>query len=145
MGAKVIASVITKRGVRRRRFECDHCKARFTLLEGKPQPLKPRSYTIKSGIRRFTNEEVVRIITSDQPSAFLAAQYKVAKQTINGIRSGKSYRDVWLAVHPGRDPMLAGTSCPNCMHWTKDRCDFGFPESKVDLFFAQECPAFKQT
>ena len=131
-------------GYRRRRYECRKCGHRYTTYDGKlaseiehPQPRR-----MNTGKRRFTDEQVTEIITSDASSRELSRQFQVSHQTIAAIRSGKCYWDVWLRLYPGVQPEAYSRSCCTCLHWVKGACGFGFPESAKSLQFARECNTF---
>ena len=78
---------------------------------------------------------VFDVLTSSLSGADLARKYGKTRQAINLVRLGKS--------HVGVLPELPRPkSCRKCIHWLRDSCGYGFPES-IDESFATYCNVYQ--
>lgn len=140
---KLLESRLTVRGIRRRRFECQGCRYRWTMFN---KETEGREYLDKwsankarfSEWRRLSPAQAMAIIVSPKPQRVLAKEYGVTRQTISSIQTGRFYKDIYLELYPPRTgPMIY---CTSCKHWSHNRCGFGFPDAGDT--FATECSVY---
>jgi transcriptional regulator NrdR family protein len=102
--ACVIISRLRLDGTRYRRYRCNNCLHRWTenkLHAAQPRPRLPNTgYKAQHANRKLTNMEVVEILMSPLKSRELACIYPVSHQSIQKIRAGKAYREVYLLLYP---------------------------------------------
>jgi hypothetical protein len=137
---KLLSSRLTVRGKRRRRFECQICKYRWTVHtdESKGRPYKTRwqdNEAKRSSWRRISREDALNIITSPLPQRVLAAQYGMSRQSISLIQTGSMYKEIYQELYPPRTGPVY--SCASCASWSREQCGFGFPDAGGD--FATDC------
>jgi transposase-like protein len=140
---KLLESRPTVRGKRRRRFECQVCKYRWTFFtdEGKGRAYRSRwdaNETKKTLWRRVSREDALKIITSSLPQRVLAAEYGMTRQAISLIQTGVMYKDIYQELYPARTSPVY--FCTSCSSWNKEQCGFGFPDAGGD--FATDCCVF---
>ena len=140
---RLLESRLTVRGKRRRRFECEVCKYRWTVFsdEGKGRAYKNRwnaNETRKSLWRRVSREDAIEIITSKLPQRVLAETYGVSRQSISLIQTGSMYKEIYQELYPPRTGPIP--YCTDCSSWTREQCGFGFPDAGGD--FATDCCVF---
>lgn len=102
--------------------------------------------------KRFTPEEVKLILTDPRPGTELAELFNVTPQSVNQVRTGRAYKDLWPEIPrvvPGlrrhkAQVTLRSTkaNCRDCSHWWQGRCSLDVPEAGGT--FAVEC-SFYQT
>ena len=100
----------------------------------------------------MTPEDVKLILTDPRPGTELAKELGVTHQSVNQVRVGMTYRQLWpeLKRHiPAPRPRrrrapvtdkAPAIDCRNCAHWWHGRCDLDVPEAGDD--FAAECSYF---
>jgi transcriptional regulator NrdR family protein len=102
--AYIVESRLRLDGTRYRRYKCQRCSHRWTVYqENERPPRKPQKkleYSPKADRRRLTNYEAAEILMSDLNTYQLADKYGVTRQSIQKIRNGLHYRDVYLALFP---------------------------------------------
>jgi transposase-like protein len=140
---KLLESRPTVRGKRRRRFECQVCKYRWTVFthESKGRAYRSRwdaNETKKALWRSISKEDAIKIITSTLPQRVLAETYGITRQAISLIQTGSMYRDIYNEVYPARTGSIH--SCSDCSSWIREQCGFGFPDAGGD--FATDCCVF---
>lgn len=131
----------TARGMRRRRYECQCCRYRWTtfVTNGKESAQQhPGVNKGNTAQRRLSREEAGAVITSPLPQRELAVIYGITRQAISRIQTGQQYRDIYQEIHPPRQgPIL---HCVECLHWRGEGCGLEFPEAGGD--FASDCAAY---
>jgi transposase-like protein len=137
---RLLESRLTVRGKRRRRFECQVCKYRWTFFtdDSKGRAYKSRwdaNETRKSLWRRVSREDALKIITSPLPQRVLAETYGVSRQAISLIQTGSMYKEIYQELYPARKGTVY--SCASCASWSRRQCGLGFPEAGGD--FATDC------
>jgi hypothetical protein len=97
------------------------------------------SYAGKSCVdrRRFSEEQIVRIIIKGESARALAKEFGVRHTTIERIRSGKTYKDIHRRLKGADAPGAA--LCTDCPHWYNG-CDLSIPEAGGS--FAVQCSVF---
>lgn len=103
--AYIIESRLRLDGTRYRRYKCQRCDHRWTVYQENERPprepqKKKLEYRSQLDRRRLTNYEVAEILISDLSTYQLAEKYGVKRQSIQKIRNGLHYRDVYLALFP---------------------------------------------
>jgi hypothetical protein len=102
--------------------------------------------------KRFTPEEVKLILTDPRAGTQLAKIFNVAPQSINQVRTGRAYKDLWPELprvlpevrNYKRGPSVRSTkvTCQDCEHWWQKQCGLGIPEAGGT--FAVECSFFEK-
>lgn len=88
--------------------------------------------------RKLTDEQVIAILTSTMSDSKTAALHGVSKTAIGHIRTGQSFAYICPDL-----PRRSNKVCTRCLHWEKDRCNFGFPDPIEDgPSAAQYCNLF---
>lgn len=127
----------------RRRYECRHCRERWTVIRHgeKPgrAPLPPIAR--KLARRKLTLEQVYRVLTEVQTqNKELAAELGVSHQCIQQIRSGAT----WSHVFPELPRNVKRRSCLKCKHWRSEECAIGFPDPMEEgPSFAADCDFYE--
>lgn len=134
---KILESQQRQAGWYYRRHLCHCCQYRWSTRRegGKITPIKRRPNT--PGFRTLAPDAVRRILRSDEPIRHIAAAFGVQHGTIHRIKTGKTYREIYLELHPEK----TDEGCVKCRYWDK-RCSFGFPEAGGR--FAFDCSLFEQ-
>lgn len=95
--------------------------------------------------RRLTMRQARNVMLSSESSTVLAAKYGMTRQSIDLVRTGKTYSDVYRKLQQKGERLwpLERLLCEQCVHWRSDRgCDFDFPDAGGD--FATDCSLFRQ-
>lgn len=72
----------------------------------RPQIIGRAAYECRS----ITDWQAAQIIVSPESERTLAARYGISRQSVNAIRRGTSYRNVWLLLQQLRpDPLMLET------------------------------------
>ena len=133
---RIIRSIVTLAGHRRRRWQCNGCQHRWTTFEEDAElpreRRKPRPRLI--GVRTLTNADAASIMLSTATARQLAAQHGLSRQAISDIKRGRNYRDVHAALGLNRK------GCNACRYWS-DGCTFSFPEAGGS--FSQHCSLYE--
>lgn len=102
--------------------------------------------------KKLTPEDVKLILTDQRSGAELARELGVTHQSVNQVRVGMTYRELWPELkrripkpRPARRRLTAsdkisGIDCRNCAHWWQGHCDLDVPEAGGD--FASDCSYF---
>lgn len=97
---KVVLTCRRISGSRYRRLECQFCLHRWS--EHGPESLVRSSYDL----RNLTDLQAARIILSEDSERTLATRYGISRASINDIRRGRSYRNVYDLLKPLIDHAL---------------------------------------
>jgi hypothetical protein len=104
--AYIIESRLRMDGRRYRRYSCEACGNRWSTyqaVEPEVKPVAPRklAYRPLTLGRALTNWEAAEILMSQGLSLReLAAKYRISRQAVQGIRAGKTYREVYRVLNP---------------------------------------------
>ena len=97
---------------------------------------------------RLKEASVREILISDQPQVDLAKRFRVSRELIRRIRSGRSYAEFCPEIE--RVPTRA-VRCHHCLHWemgegnNSGHCTLGIPESTepgIGQHYARVCNSF---
>lgn len=100
--AKVVMTCRRANGSRYRRYECTACTSRWShsFPEGEPRPRPKTPGRANHESRRMTAREAALIILSYDSCHELARKTGFSYGTIQAIKSGRSYADVWQLLQP---------------------------------------------
>jgi hypothetical protein len=91
---------------------------------------------------KFSEEDIRQILLDTRPYAQIARYWGTARQSIQQIKTGKSYRRVCPEI-PRRVPKaMPVLSCRQCGFWGNAGCSLDVPEAGDG--FADECSFFKK-
>ena len=92
---------------------------------------------------KLTEEKVVKILLSTEPTSAIARKHNLSPAAIRELRTGKSWSHVRPDIPRVRSvaQFAANRSCSDCIHRIGDKCSMGFPESKR-IKFAELCSVY---
>lgn len=76
--------------------------------------------------RKFTEKEIVYMLTSTQSHSALAREFNASRQVISKIRLGLFYRDVRPDIP--RPVRTVTYFCTQCIHYKQEKCSMEVPE-----------------
>lgn len=76
--------------------------------------------------RRFTEKQIVYMLTSTESHNALARKFNASRQVISKIRLGLFYRDVRPDIP--RPVRTVTYSCTQCIHYNQEKCSMEVPE-----------------
>jgi transposase-like protein len=134
----VIESRVTPYG-RRQRVLCRGCSHRWTNLIGDPQQVRKHTRRDAGGL---TEDEVRLILMSTQSVRDLAAELRVSRGAVHGVRTGELHAQVAPEM-PRQPAQPRRLSCTSCRFWDPEAvrpCKEGWPDPETDgPRYANEC------
>ena len=104
---RVVQTALRSDGSRWRRRRCTDCEHRWSEREGLQTPKRPRpALTGQSAYehRRLTDWQAAEILLSRDNERALAQRYGISRASVNAIRRGTAYRNVWEHLQQLRRP-----------------------------------------
>lgn len=102
--AYVIETRLRVDGTRYRRYACQRCSHRWSVYQKDAAPSRKtkrkRDYVSKHLNRQLTSYEAAEIMMSDLPLRELAKKYSITHQCVSAIKTGKTYKELYQALHP---------------------------------------------
>ncbi len=134
----VIESRVTNYG-RRQRVDCRDCRHRWTNVIGGRTTARPQR---RREAGNLTEDEIRLILTSQESDRELAAELRVSRVAVRGVRRGEIHAQV-LPDLPRWASKPRRLSCVSCRFWDADAvrpCREGWPDPETDgPGYANEC------